>query len=393
MTGHYEFKAIKVNQPFSDYYICSIPSHLLKEISFSLKAVNNRGEVQGVQRTLNPKRLKEIGLFIDSDSAAFPNSIILGANFMPNGRYADPENKVEFVQTDDNAYTIKVPKGSKLLSIIDGQHRLYGFDHATTQMDLSCSIYEDLAMPYQAFLFSTINYTQGKVDKSLAYQLFGYEIDSSEPIEWPPETLAVHFVRKLNQRKPLLGRVKYRTADEMHLDAAQRKELPPWRLSTAAIVEAILSLLSRDPKRDRYEMNTKSASGGSIEGRSVLKDDKEYPLRKFYIEGNDKAIEDVLNLALEATNEIFWEDSQPDNFLTKTVGIACIFKYLRQVLRVHGASQKTMKETFPELLRSIKATEDFNDSNTYPASTKGLSAALKRMIDLSNLPEPSKNKT
>lgn len=386
MTEYYEFTAIKVSQPFSDYYICSIPSNVLKEISFSLEAVNKHGEVQGVQRTLNPKRLREIGLFIDSDSAAFPNSIILGANFMPNGRYVDTDERIEFEEIADNMFRIKVPKGSKLLSIIDGQHRLYGFDHANTEMDLSCSIYEDLAMPFQAFLFSTINYTQGKVDKSLAYQLFGYEIDSSEPINWPPETLAVHFVRKLNQREPLLNRVKYRTADERHLKKTDREALPPWRFSTSSIVEAILSLLSHDPKRDRYEMNTKKHGGGGIEGRKALNDDMRYPLRKLYIEGNDRAIEQVLDLALKAADDIFWSKTGDDNFLKKTVGIACIFKFLREVLRQHGVSLTTMNKTFPELLSLIKEKEDFSNPEKYPASTKGLSEAFKEMINLANLP-------
>ncbi|WP_413698553.1 DGQHR domain-containing protein [Psychromonas sp. KJ10-10] len=176
MSDFYEFKAFKVLQPFSDYYVCIIPSKILKKISFSLKAKNSNGVVQGVQRTLNPKRLQDIAQFIDSDSAAFPNPIILGANFKDTGRYADEEEKIEFKNVGDDLYNIKIPKNSKVLSIIDGQHRLYGFDQADTEMDLSCSIYEDLAMPYQAFLFSTINYTQGKVDKSLAYQLLGMKL-------------------------------------------------------------------------------------------------------------------------------------------------------------------------------------------------------------------------
>lgn len=386
MSEYYEFDAIKVTQPFSDYYICSIPSDILRKISFSLKAVNNQGQVQGVQRTLNPQRLKEIGQFIDSDSAAFPNPIILGANFKETGRLADEDERVVFTQVNGGMYKVRVPKTSQVLSIIDGQHRLYGFEYANSEMELSCSIYEDLAMPFQAFLFSTINYTQGKVDKSLAYQLFGYEIESSKPIQWPPETLAVYFVRKLNQLEPLLNRVKYRTADEKKLSKEDRDKLPSWRFSTSSIVESILSLISHNPKQDRYLMNTKSIEDGSeIVGRSVLKDDERYPLRAMYISGNDKAIEDVLTMALKSTDTVFWQHVGKENFLKKTVGIACIFKFLKAVLEKHGVSKKTMEENFPEYLEKIAAVEKFSDENKYPSSTKGLNAAYNKMLELAQL--------
>ncbi|EGR5122227.1 DGQHR domain-containing protein [Vibrio cholerae] len=386
--NYHIFKAIKVSQPFSDYYLCKIPSDILRTISYTLKAVNNDGEVQGVQRTLNSKRLQEIAQFIDSDSGAFPNPIILGANFKESGRYADENEKIEFEVIDEEncIYNIKVPYESQLLSIIDGQHRLFAFDQAQTTMDLACSIYEDLATPFQAFLFSTINYNQGKVDKSLAYQLFGYEIDSREPIEWPPETLAVYFVRQLNKEEPLLNRVKYRTADEKNITKTVRDALPPWRFSTSSIVEAILSLISHNPKEDRYLMNTKkNAEASNIVGRSVLNDDVRYPLRKLYIDGNDKAISDVLRLALNATNDIFWTKVDDNNFLKKTVGIACVFKYLKAVLIKDGVSLSTMKDKFPKYLELIKAQEDFSDSDTYSSTTKAMNKAYERMLELSGI--------
>jgi hypothetical protein len=41
-------------------------------------------------------------------------------------------------------------------------------------MQLICSIFFELPKPYQAQLFATINSTQKPVDKSLTYELFGY---------------------------------------------------------------------------------------------------------------------------------------------------------------------------------------------------------------------------
>lgn len=382
MSDYYEFLAMKVAQPFADYYACVIPSNILKEVSFSLKAKNINGLIQGVQRSINPKRLHEISKFIDGESAAFPNSIILGANFLENGRYAGEEQRCLIEDTGkDNVFILKIPKRNEVLSIIDGQHRLYAFDYSESSMDLLCAIYIDLAMPFQAFLFSTINYNQGKVDKSLAYQLFGYELENEDPSYWPPETLAVYLVRLFNKKEPLLGRVKYRTADEKN-----RKSNVSWRISTAAIVESILSLLSKNPKDDRYLMNSKKYSEGNLTyGRSALTDDADYPLRRLYIQGNDKAIQEVLQLALDATNDIFWKKIDDDNFLKKTVGIACIFKFLKDVLIKHGVSKNTIIKEFHDYLSIIKNSEDFSDSTAFPPSTKGMNAAYRRMVDLSKL--------
>ncbi|MCG9684857.1 DGQHR domain-containing protein [Vibrio sp. Isolate23] len=385
MMDYHEFYAFRVRQPFADYFSCVIPSDILRQVSYSLKAVNYKGNVEGVQRVLSPKRLQEIANYIDSDSCAFPNSIILGANFLENGRIAADDNMcyVEETNLGDNIYKLKIPKNSKILSVIDGQHRLYAFDNASGEMDLTCSIYLDLAMPYQAYLFSTINYTQGKVDKSLAYQLFGYEMEIKEAKYWPPETLAVSLVRILNKKEPLKNRVKYRTSDEKNLSIEERNKLPTWRISTAAMVEAILSLISKNPKDDRYLMNTKLyADSSNIYGRKILEDDPSYPLRKFYIDNNDKAIEQVLQMALEAMNDIFWESTPDTHFLKKTVGIACVFKFLKNVLMKHGVSLSTMKNEFKTYLEKIKEIEDFSNEEDYPSSTKGMNKAYIRMVEI-----------
>lgn len=386
MSDYYEFLAMKVSQPFSDYYACMIPSDILKKTSFSLEAENNNGSVEGVQRLLNKKRLLEIANFINSESASFPNSIILGANFLKSGRYTNEDEKCVIEETDlDNIYKLKIPKGIEILSIIDGQHRLYAFDYADSPMDLLCSIYLDLAMPYQAFLFSTINYNQGKVDKSLAYQLFGYELESKEPISWPPETLAVYLARVFNTEQPLEDRIKYRTADEKK-NTEKSKKIINWKISTAAIVESILSLISKNPKDDRYLMNSKKFSeSNEIYGRAILLDDPEFPLRSLYIKGNDKAIKELISLALIITDEVFWKTINDDNFLKKTVGFSCIFKFLKTVLLKHGVSKSAMNDDFKLYMIKIRKTEDFSNSAIYSASTRGMNEAYKKMVELSEI--------
>lgn len=376
MSEYFTFRALKVKQPFGDYFSCKIPANVLRDISYSFEAINTGNSVEGVQRFLRKERLVEIAKFIDSESAAFPNPIILAANYLPSGRLADEENRCLLTEVDSEyeLYEIKIPKNSKILSIIDGQHRLFAFDYAKhTEMDLMCSIYLDLPTPYQAYLFSTINFNQGRVDKSLAYQLFGYELDSKNSEHWPPETLAVYFARQLNLDGPLKGRVRYRTADEKEIGSSV-----DWMISTAAVVEAILSLISRSPKDDRYTMNQRDVL--EIKGRTSLTPDTNFPLRDLYISNNDRAIQEVIDYTLKAANSIFWIQCDNNSVMKKTIGFMALFKFLKHVLNNKGVSKNTMVDLFPDMLEKSSGV-DFSDESRFPASTKGMNLIYKELCE------------
>jgi hypothetical protein len=78
----FETSAISVSQPFGDFVVAALPARLLLDTCYSdrLEArLQSDGSyrLEGSQRRLDDKRLKEIGGFIDKGSASFPNSIIL----------------------------------------------------------------------------------------------------------------------------------------------------------------------------------------------------------------------------------------------------------------------------------------------------------------------------
>ncbi|HCD3582856.1 TPA: DGQHR domain-containing protein, partial [Escherichia coli] len=101
--------------------------------------------------------------------------------------------------------------------IVDGQHRIEGLKKAiesgelAADFDLVCAIYFELPAPKQAEVFATINFNQQKVDKSLAYQLFGYDLDSVDSEFWSPDTLAIYLTRLLDKEdnSPLKGRIDF----------------------------------------------------------------------------------------------------------------------------------------------------------------------------------------
>ena len=217
------FPAIRVLQPLGLFYVASIPARVLLQVAYSdvlsasLASDKSGYVLEGTQRLSQPKRLSQIADYIDRQDAAFPNSIILAANFRQDGTFEgsdDDEIETEgnsagsrewtISQGPDGCYSLEIPTPAKLAAIVDGQHRLFSFvqanEPARLNMELLCSIYLDLPKPFQAQLFATINSTQKPVDKSLTYELFGYNISEEKEEFWTPDKLAVFFTRKLNTR-------------------------------------------------------------------------------------------------------------------------------------------------------------------------------------------------
>src|SRR6185312_9851516 len=233
----YETRAIQISQPLGIYYVAVLPARLLLEVAFSdvtcakMKADGTGYDLEGTQRLQQPKRLVQIADYLDRGDAAFPNSIILAANFRQDTGFIeddvnesddDPnQNRVGGDQSSDRRWsvtegldgclTLRIPTPEKLAAIIDGQHRLFAFTRAVNErldMELVCAIFLDLPKPFQAQLFATINSTQKSVDKSLTYELFGYNISDESPDYWTPDKVAVFLTRKLGTEgvSPLRGR-------------------------------------------------------------------------------------------------------------------------------------------------------------------------------------------
>lgn len=256
MTNFIEEKSIYVSQPYSDFYVASIPVGKLVDVCYSFPAVYGDDALNGVQRGINEKRVRDISLFSLTEGALFPNSIILSANVLSNGELAD-EDHCWYIKDDD---TLVVPTSEKCASIVDGQHRLAGLKKALDTGNLDkdfrvvCAIYMELMPPQQAEIFATINFNQQKVDKSLAYQLFGYDLDSTDREYWAPDTLAIYLSRLLNKESntPFYDRINYGMKKVRHGNMEV-----DWHISTSTIVEGISRLISKNPTSDRYQLHEK----------------------------------------------------------------------------------------------------------------------------------------
>ncbi|MBC1011044.1 DGQHR domain-containing protein [Escherichia coli] len=138
--------ALKISQPYGDFFQVVISAADLLKCTYVNQAQVEDGEITGVQRKESTPRALDIAKFIDSDEAAFPNSIILSVNYDENDIPALEEDKWRFEPVDDCLYKLTIPNiNLKLCSVIDGQHRLLGFSYSSNKdIQLPCSIYDAL---------------------------------------------------------------------------------------------------------------------------------------------------------------------------------------------------------------------------------------------------------
>src|SRR5262249_29161093 len=103
-----------------------------------------------------------------------------------------------------------------------------------------------------------------------------------------------------------------------------------WTVSTATIVDGILSLISSSPGTDRDLMHTKTVEGGR--NRNSLPKDKKAPLRELFRKTNDLAIYTAIENFFKAVDLVFWRNASEDSYIRKTVGIQALFDVLRTLL-------------------------------------------------------------
>jgi DNA phosphorothioation-associated DGQHR protein 1 len=363
-----EIFAIKVSQPLCDFYITSFNANELLKFTFSeeLQYKDDQGKLHGNQRKIDRSRLKEIGRYIDSVEMSFPNSIILAVNYNEEGLLIDDEKlRWDIENIEGNLYKIIIPTDNKLAAIIDGQHRLKGFEDdyltnkARLKVDLPCSIFFDLPNSYQAFLFATINGNQKRVDKSLALEQFGFNVAEEPQHTWTPEKLAVYFTRQLNfKNSPLNGHIKIAPKITKELRNEMSLHEKDWTISTATIVDGILGLITSNAKRDRVEMAQENIWGKRTRNMAKKFSDKS-PLRNLYLDKEDDLIYEVIISFLQAAKQTVWANYDPKSYIFKTVGIQALFDLLKRILL-----QKFTKEVGDFVNFLVPATGyDFSNSS------------------------------
>jgi len=400
------FPAISVEQPFGTFFVTVIPADLLRKVAFSdrvrvAEADSSGYRVTGTQRRQREERWAEIGKFIDTAEAVFPTSIVLAANYREDGLLEDGGSRWSI--EPGNPATLVIPTDEPLASVVDGQHRLWAFDFANdssrADMPLACSVFLDLPNPYQAYLFATVNFNQKKVDRSLAYELWGFDTEDEPPPAWTPEKTAVFLTRRLNMddKSPLRGRILIAALDDQRV--TQQRPAREWAVSTATVADGLLRLFSRNPTNDRSEMFMKPRS---IRRRSDLPNDNT-PARELFRQTNDKAIYLLANNFLTAADKLLWQPAGTNSSIIRTVGIQALFDILQRVA-ADAIEARTLTEAFfaNRLLRANDGMKRANEidfsQDFFQASGKGrvrikhtlaLAMGLESLDDTPNTDRPT----
>ncbi len=323
-----ELSGLRIRQPIGDLYIAKIRAEDLLKISYSdIRAIADetyRNTYLGIQRKLDPKREKEIAEYVQTFDATFPTSIVV---------YID-ENNVKINENDNDTLQIKILNLSdKIAKIIDGQHRLAGFQgaidflenngndlfghhkkelEAIKNFELSLTILIGMDIAEQANIFSKVNLTQTKVNKSLVYDLEEYS-----KIRSPYKTAHnIAIALNYNEKSPFYKKIKRLG----YIDFGRET------LTQQTFVESLTKLfLSPDPERDRDDM---ARYGKLLE----MDYNGKFPFRKFFIDNNDVTIAKILYNYFNAVKNK-WPDAWDDGryLLSKNNGFRALMKYLKNI--------------------------------------------------------------
>lgn len=406
ITYPFKTSALRVEQPLGTFFVAVLPAELLVQVAASdiLRAsASQSGDgytVSGTQRAQKEKRWREIADYINRTDSAFPNSVILAANFESDASLDLDEtsaiaeesgqdttksvNSQWSVEEDSCGWKLVIPTASPVASIVDGQHRVAAFRIASASrqnMELVCAIFIDLPKSLQAQLFATINSTQKPVDRSVTYEMFGYNVSDQPEKNWTPDKLAIFLTRKLatDEGSVLKGRISVAPKKDAVLESLTRSG--KWHVSTAVVVDGILRLITGNPKRDSNLM-MKSHSQTREALREGAKD--KAPMREYFIDNNDNLIYRTVFNFLAACEDVFWKHASESSYITKTVGVQALFDILRKLAPEALEKKRISVEFFKERLDPAR-TIDFSTDEYRNASGSGRSFIRKKIEKAINL--------
>jgi len=366
---------LEVDQPIGCFYVGVMSARDLIDVSYTdmRKIESDLDRYVGIQRRLNPTRVKEIAEFIKSIDATFPTSVVLSVR-------GDCAELIE----EDGATRLRIfegtdgDDGNKILlgataSILDGQHRVEGLKESARLDDFQVpvSIFVDADIADQAYIFATVNLAQTKVNKSLVYDLLDYAKARSP--QKSAHDIAVALDRY--EKSPFFQIIK-------RLGAAT-----PGRtgetLAQATVVNGILPLISKKPEQDRYDL---------AKGRRVTADETSYeetPLRHLWVSGKDGDIAQILLqyfLAVKMTWPQAWDSREKGHILARTNGFRAFIRLFKNIYLKEkpflNESQPgvTVDQFLTHLRKSRLADADFN-SRTFAPGTSGETALYKKLRD------------
>lgn len=361
---------VRVSQPMGDFYIASIDSSELVQITISdVRQMAGEREMDtylGIQREVNKKRVSEIGKYVNTVDACFPTSVILAVP----ASCATYDEATRTLTLTNNLETDPPIRVHEIARVLDGQHRIEGLKllgQGHPKFEINVSIFVDMDIENQAYLFSVVNLAQTKVNKSLVYDLFDYSRSRSP--QKSSHSIAVALDR--SEKSPLHHRIK-------RLGVATKGRFTE-TLTQATFVEALLPYISKDPRddRDKYKRGRVPEKADANESQRLI-------FRNMFIDERDMDIATILFNYFEAVSERWnpaWISQGSGAVLNKSSGFKALMRLLRPLyLHLVGPGQVPSKDDFLRILRKANiADSEFNTDNFKPG-TSGEAALYHRLL-------------
>lgn len=357
MNTH-RIKILKLKQAKWEIYVGKINAYALYRMSKAdIMSIDEEGEgYEGIQRELNKERVSGIKDYLESIDATFPNSIILNV-----------DRKYVANKSDDLLDILITPE---TFSIIDGQHRLSGFEgEEELPFDLNVSIFIGLTRTQQQRIFNTINKEHTKVNGS---QSFYTEIndDYLTPRKFAAEIsslFATDATSPWYQKIKLLGK-----KDELSIDG---------RISLDTFASPLVSNIYNDKhffKIRNYLMEN--------ENKPLLLDSSSLSKYKsffweYYVKQDINTMYKIYYNFFNAIRKTLpndWENT--NSMLTKTTGYNAFIRLFKD-LAIVGLREGDLSEEF--FLNKLKVLKDMDgkfNSKEFASSGAQSSSKLYELI-------------
>lgn len=366
---------IEVSQNLSKFIVCSIKASDLLKISrpFPRDYDEDSDAFVGIQRTIDDQKINELQKYINTNDACFPNSIITNLDTSFLEKYTDTEIRIK-IEDEDN------PK-SRAIFIIDGQHRVESFRNQKISKDfeLIVSIFLGISIEEQAFLFSTINNKQKRLNSSLVQDLNDlFTIETPEKI--------VHVLTKLfnsQDNSPWKDKIKILGKNIRKTDGTKTDGI----MSQYSFAKEIIKLIYGSGKSYftlRNILKTKKKRSFLKNEDSFKSFSEKYIFWNYYIEDNEQYIyQTLLSYFIAIKNEFGgWVDK--DFILSKTTGYIAFMKFYKDIFNKEIDKDKlTKSEYFEGIFQKIKDSNKVKElkSDNYPSGIKGQNELYKDLIE------------
>ncbi|MFW2605628.1 DGQHR domain-containing protein [Aliarcobacter butzleri] len=273
----------------------------------------------GYQRLLSEKRAKDIAKYLN-DGNIIPGCVILSAQKKAKLKFDN--NNLEFEEFPDSFF------------VIDGQHRLYGFNYADNDLPIPVYIFNNLDIQDEIQYFLDVNSKQVGVPKTLKIELTKFLAEPGS-----------------------VDDIRLKLFDDLNSDhnSALFNRLTKTSSGTGK--------LSHVPFKDAIDPVINSSK------MSVLKYERKY---------------DLLNNFLNAFHEVLLEIFGHSKYLTSTVFFNAIFTNFDMICSLSLMNGGYKVENFINVISPIKDINFDNHTGTGKAANKALAEEMKLYIETNN---------